>query len=76
MYNNAVSKDPLMLKYYLDRYKTKGMCDKAVDAFPSTLKFLPDWFVTSKMIKKLNDDLFANDNISLLIKILIMSHFK
>ena len=76
MYNNAVSKDPLMLKYYLDRYKTKGMCDKAVDAFLSTLKFLPDCFITSKMIKKLDDDSFANDEISLLIKILMMSHFK
>ena len=38
------------------------MCGKAVDAFPPTLKFVPDWFLTRKMIKKL-DDLFSNDDI-------------
>ena len=27
-----------------------------------TLKFVPDWFVTSKMVKKLDDDLFSNDD--------------
>lgn len=36
------------------------MCDEAVDAFRP---FVPDWFVTSKMIKKLIDDLFFNDAI-------------
>ena len=39
------------------------MCDKAVDSFPPTLKFVPDWFVTSKMIKKLDDAVFSNDDI-------------
>ena len=29
------------------------MCDKAIDDCLATLKFVPDWFVTSKMIKKL-----------------------
>ena len=29
------------------------MCDKAVDDFPPTLNFVLDWFVTSRMIKKL-----------------------
>ena len=29
------------------------MCDKAVDIFLPTLKFVPDWFVSSKMIKKI-----------------------
>ena len=28
------------------------MCEKAVDIFLPTLKFVPDWFATSKMIKK------------------------
>ena len=36
------------------------MCDKAADAFRPTLKFLPDWFVTSKMKEKLDDTLFSN----------------
>ena len=31
------------------------MYNKAVDAFPRTLKFVPDWFATSKMIKKPDD---------------------
>ena len=39
------------------------MCDKAVDAFLSTLKFVPIWFVTSKTIKKIDDDLLSNDDI-------------
>ena len=29
------------------------MCDEAVDDFRPTLNFVPDWFVTSKIIKKL-----------------------
>ena len=50
------SKFPKMLKYCLDRYKIQEMCDKATDAFLSTLKFAPDWFVTNKKIKNLDDD--------------------
>ena len=29
------------------------MCDKAVDNSLAALKLVPDWFVTSKIIKKL-----------------------
>ena len=47
MCDKAVFKDLFMLKYYFDRYKTQEMCDKAVDVFLTTLKFIPDWFVTS-----------------------------
>ena len=39
------------------------MCNKVVDYFISGIKFLPDWFVTSKMIKKLLTALFAGDKI-------------
>ena len=28
------------------------MCDEAVDDSPAALNLIPDWFVTSKMIKK------------------------
>ena len=52
-----------MLKYCLDRYKTQEMCDKAVDEFLPALKFVPDWFVTNKILEKLNDVLFVNDDI-------------
>ena len=37
------------------------MCDKTLDVFLPTLKFISYWFVTSKMIKKLDEVLFSND---------------
>ena len=40
-----------MLKYCPDKYKAEEMCDKAVNALLSALKFVPDWFVTKQMIK-------------------------
>ena len=39
------------------------MCNKAADDFLPVLKFVPDWFVTSKIIKKLLTALYANNNI-------------
>lgn len=45
------------------------MCNKVVDYFISGIKFLPDWFVTSKMIKKLFTVLYTDDNILFLINI-------
>ena len=54
MCDKIVSGDLFMLKYFLDRYKTQEMCDKAADAFLPPLKFVPDWYVAS-MIKKLVD---------------------
>ena len=63
MCDKAFFEDPFMLKYCLDRYKTQEMCGKAVDDFLPTLKFVPDWLVTSKMIKKLYDTVFADDDI-------------
>ena len=36
-----------------DRYKSQEMCDKAVDDFLPALKFVPKWFITSKLVKKL-----------------------
>ena len=50
------------------------MCDKVVDNFLPTLKFVPDRFVINKMIKKLYNVLFTDDNMSVLMKILAMSH--
>ena len=75
MCDKAVSNYPFMLKSSLDRYKNQEMCDQAVVDFLSALKFVPDWFVAGKMIKKLDDDtLFAND-IIFINKFLITSHF-
>ena len=39
------------------------MCDKAVDDSVAALKIIPDWFVTSKMIKELFTPLYAVENI-------------
>ena len=55
MCDKFVSEDSSMPKYYLDGYKTQEMGDKSVDvdAFLSTLKFIPDWIVTKKWLKNL-----------------------
>ena len=39
------------------------MCDKAVDSYAPSLKFVPDWFVTNKIIEKLDNAEFSNDDI-------------
>ena len=39
------------------------MCDKAVDNFLLALQFVANRFVISKMIKKLHNALFADDDI-------------
>ena len=59
----AVSEDLCIIKHCLDRYKTREMCDKAADDFLPTLKFVPDCFATSWMIKKLHNALFTDDDI-------------
>ena len=51
------------------------MCDKAVDDSLAALKLIPDRFVTSTMIKKLYTNLYADDGLLFLMKILVMSHF-
>ena len=33
-------------------YKTQKMCDKVVDTYPSTLKFVPECFVIQEMCDK------------------------
>ena len=43
-----------------DKYITQRMCDEAVE---TALKFILDWFVTSKMIKKFCTSLYADENI-------------
>ena len=39
------------------------MCDEAFDDSLAALKLLPNWFVTSKIIKKLYIALYTDDNI-------------
>ena len=39
------------------------MCDETVDYCLAALKFVPDWFVTSEMIKKLSTAFYEDENI-------------
>ena len=52
-----------MLKYCIDRYKTQKVCDEAVDYYLLVLTFIPDWFVTSKILETFHDALLANNDI-------------
>ena len=47
----TLSDDPFSMRYVPDQYETQQMCDKAVDDCLAALKFVPDWFVTSKIMK-------------------------
>ena len=49
MCDKVVSTESFLLKYSPDRHKTQKICD-FVDSFILALKFIPDWFVTSKRI--------------------------
>ena len=51
-----------MLKYCIDNYKIQERCDKAVGTFPPTLKYVLDWFVTKRILGKLDDVVFSNDD--------------
>ena len=52
MCDRVVYDDPFLNVYCPDKYITQKMFDKAVDYFIyTTLKIVPHWFVTSKMIK-------------------------
>ena len=52
-----------MLVYYPDKYKTQRMCDEAADDCLAALKFIRDWFVSRKMLKKFDNALHSNDDI-------------
>ena len=63
MCDRVVSEDPFLIVYCPDKYKTQRMCDEAVDDSLVALKLVPDWFITSKIIKKLYAALYTNENI-------------
>ena len=50
------------------------MCDETVDHCLAALKFVPDWFVTSKMLEKFHNVLHNNDDILFYNEDLIKSH--
>ena len=51
----------LLLKCCPYRCITQEMCEKAANPYISTLKFVPDWFVTPKILKNLDYCLLFND---------------
>ena len=62
MRDKVVFKEPSVLKYCIDNYKIEEMCYKAVGAFLTTVNFVPDWFATNKMLEKLDDVVFFEDD--------------
>ena len=63
MCDSVLSEDPFLIVYFLDKYITQKMCDDAVGDSLATLKLIPYWPVTSKMIKGLFTALYADENI-------------
>ena len=58
-YDRVVSEDLFLIMYCTDKYITQKIVDDSLAA----LKLIPDWFVTSKMVKKLFTALYADENI-------------
>ena len=55
----------ILLQYnlFLNLFLFQKLRHEAVDDCPAALKFIPDWFVKSKMLEQLHDSLLANDDI-------------
>ena len=63
MYNRIISDEPFSIRYVPDQYTSKKRCDEDADDCLPALKFVLDWFVTTKMIKKIFTALYADQNI-------------
>ena len=63
MCDSVVFGDSFMIVYWTNKYKTQRMCDEAVDNCLAALKFVSDWFVSSKMLEKFDNTLHAKDDI-------------
>ena len=50
MYDSVVYEDPFILMYCPNKYKSQRLCDEAVENCLAALKFIPDWFLTNKML--------------------------
>ena len=51
MCNEAFSKDPLMLKHRLDRFKTQEICDEAINTYLPTFFYHFLFFIGFLLIK-------------------------
>ena len=63
MCDRVITDDPFMLVYCLNKYETQRTCDKAVDDCLAEWKFIPDEFVTCKLLKKFDNSLCAYSDI-------------
>ena len=63
MCDKIVSKEPFKLKYRLDKFKTQEKCVKAIDSYLPPFKLISDLFVTNKMVEKLDNAVFFNNDI-------------
>ena len=53
MYKNVVKKLPFVIKYILDCYKTKEMCDKVIQENGGMLIFIADCYKDQKCVIEL-----------------------
>ena len=67
--DSVFTEDPFMITSCCDRCKTQWVCNEAVEDCLAALRFVPDWFVASKMFQKFLHALLANDNILVYIHI-------
>ena len=72
--DRIISNNPFSLRYIPNQYKTKQMCNKAVDDCLAALKFVPDWFVTNEMMENFLLLYTQMKIYSILMKTLVISH--
>ena len=58
--NRVIFEDSFSITYIPNQYKTQQKFDGTVDGCLAALKVVPDWFVLSKMLEKLDNALHAN----------------
>ena len=63
MCDRVAPEDHFLIVYCPDKYITQRIYDEAVGNSLTVLKLIPDWFVTSKLIKYLYTALYTDKNI-------------
>ena len=62
MHIERVELDSWQLDDVTDHFKTQQICDKAVREDPSSLQYVPDWFVTQQLNIWDDVDDYCNDD--------------
>ena len=57
----AVQVDPSFLGLISDHFKMQEICDKAVKEDPSSLQYVPGWFITREWMWMWYDDYYDDD---------------